>query len=260
MEENNQVEENADSASISYVEGSEDEDITQVELLAEMLRLENSSLDCKSEGCDNYGNEIHGGYCNACARGETPQTEERLKEKQREEARRIQEENQRLQWERDAKEWVAPITIQRRSSKPNLKVNGSNGLRDNSHNEKSSEHKKAIQGIQVNEEIYTTLLNGSASTEKIFSPAVDCAFKKLSSEDYEREIKETSFTHDVVDVEDADSSKLYGDTCPLCNGDFTLVELIKTNDGSFDIYQDTMICKNSNCGIRRKYEKVEVLK
>jgi hypothetical protein len=257
MEDNNQFEENVDD---SNVEGSdEQEDLTQVELLAEMLRLENSSLDCKSEGCDNYGNEIHGGYCNACARGETPETTERLKEKQREEARRIQEENQRIQWERDAKEWVSPITIQRRSSKPNVQGTESLG-RDNSHNEKRTEHKKAIQGIQENEEIYTTLINGGVSTEKIFSPAVDCAFKKLSTNDYQSEIKERSFTQDVIDAEDADSSKLYGDTCPVCNGDFILVELLRTNDGSFDIYQDTMICKNSNCAIRRKYEKVEVLK
>jgi hypothetical protein len=257
MEENNQFEENTDS----NVEGSEEqEDITQVELLAEMLRLENSSLDCKSEGCDNYGNEIHGGYCNACARGETPETAERLKEKHREEARRVQEENQRIQWERDAKEWVAPITIQRRSSKPNSQVSEPENQRDNSHNEKRTEHKKAIQGIQVNEEIYTTLINGGASTEKIFSPAVDCAFKKLSADDYQNEIKERSFTQDVIDAEDAESSKLYGDTCPLCNHDFIIVELVRTNDGSFDIYQDTMICKNSNCSIRRKYEKVEVLK
>jgi hypothetical protein len=260
MEENNsQAEENVDS----NVEGSEDqdqEDFTQVELLAEMLRLENSSIDCKSEGCDNYGNECHGGLCNACARGETPETANRLKEKNREEARRIQEENQRLQWERDAKEWVSPITLQRRSSKPNLLVVEPEVQRDNSHNEKKNEHKKAIQGIKEDEEIYTTLLTGGVSSEKIFSPTVDCAFKKLSAADYESEIKERSFTQAIVDAEEACSSKLYGDTCPLCNSDFILVELVRSNDGSFDIYQDSVICKNSACAIRRKYEIVEVLK
>jgi hypothetical protein len=78
-------------------------------------------------GCENYANTASElGVCNACARGDTPQTTLRVKERELEEARRKREEEAREQWERDAMAWVAPITRERRNSKPILPVQNNN--------------------------------------------------------------------------------------------------------------------------------------